>query len=594
MKIIIVALLVLLINIWNTIAVAAEMNFSYNNSHDSQLQVDRYTGYKSNATIEESNPLLVITQINFPSNIKTVYEAIDHALQRSGYRVDWQQSAEAYDIFSELEIPRVHRKLNLMTLKDAVATLSGEAWQLLIDSVNRKLLIQLHTNVSWQIANNPNSDDRYNPNPRYKESVPRIERSATTNNNRADSTMPIQAASINPNPRYKESVPRIERSAATNNNKTDSTMPIQAASINPNPRYKESVPRIERSVTTNNNRTDSTMPMQAASINPNLRYKESVPRIERSVTTNNNRADSTMSMQAASTNPNPRYKESVPRIERSVTTNNNRADSTMSMQAASIDFQNNNSGLALELPEAEVNAAVSDVLVNSIADNELAANELAAQAVYFEEAKMPTLDHADLYDEMPTIHRAQYTPGHIETHRAELLELENQTSHKRRSRARDLWSVQPIIKAKEGVGSLEEAVIVHYSSISVKELIEILMPEGWVVHYEVSDAILNQKLISHAESSRRNALSALFKELSLKALFYPGQAVVLVAEKEPRSLGYSNALQFNAIDSQNSHPPAESFSDTSEASSSQPEVDAILQNAKMIKNLMNTMEPSFK
>ena len=144
------------------------------------------------------------------------------------------------------------------------------------------------------------------------------------------------------------------------------------------------------------------------------------------------------------------------------------------------------------------------------------------------------------------------------------------------------------------MGSLDEAVIVHYSSISVKELIEILIPEGWVVHYEVSEAVLNQKLVSHAESSRRNALSSLFKELKLKALFYPGQAVVLVAEKEPRSYDYRHSSKFKAIDSRNDDVPADSFSDIPDASESQPEVDTILRNAKMIKNLMNEMEPASK
>ena len=156
-------LLILLINICTTATVATETNFADQNLHDRRLQVDRYTGYKTNAALEEVNPLLVLTQINFPSAVKTVQEAIDHALQRSGYRVDWQQSFEAYDVFSRLDIPVVHRKLNLMTLKDAIATLAGEAWQLLVDSVNRKLVIRLHAYVPWQIANGSNGSGTHRP-----------------------------------------------------------------------------------------------------------------------------------------------------------------------------------------------------------------------------------------------------------------------------------------------------------------------------------------------------------------------------------------------------------------------------------------------
>lgn len=444
---VIMALLVLSVYIWSANAMAAQSNFTHQNFRDRQLQVDRYTGYKTNATIEESNPLLVITQINFPSNVQTVYEAIEHALQHSGYRVDWRQSAEAYDIFSELGIPMVHRKLNLMTLKDALATLSGEAWQLLVDSVNRKLVIQLHGHVPWQIANNPNDSDLYNP-------------------------------------------------------------------------------------------------------------------------------------QSKGTKP----------LTEQAETNYSRVDSTMPTQVASTGLPDDSSGLALKSPESNIHIADGDILVNSATDYELTARD-----VHFAKAGMPIPDNnADLYDEMPTIHRAQYIPGYVEPYNTELSEQGEHTSYKRRDVAEDLWSVQPVIKAKESVGSLEEAVIVHYSSISVQELIEILIPEGWVVHYEVSDAVLKQKLVSHAESSRRNALYALFKELNLKALFYPGQAVVLVAEKEPSSFDYSNSIQFNATDSQSSNTPIEAASNASESSNLQPEVETILQNAKMIKNLMKEMEPGLK
>ena len=160
----IIGLIILLINVWHT-TIAAPTNLV-----NRQLKVDRYTSYQAHATIEEINPLLVVTQINFPSDIKTVSDAIEHSLQRSGYQIDWQQSAEAYDIFSVLEMPIVHRKLNLMTLKDAIATLAGEAWQLLVDSVNRKLVIQLRAQMPWQVAGNVYnnqlsnvSDDAYVP-----------------------------------------------------------------------------------------------------------------------------------------------------------------------------------------------------------------------------------------------------------------------------------------------------------------------------------------------------------------------------------------------------------------------------------------------
>ena len=499
---IIVTLLVLWINIWNTIVIAAEMNFKYQDSHDRQLQVDRYTGYKTNATIEESNPLLVITQINFPSNIKTVHEAIDHALQRSGYRMDWRQSAEAYDIFSELEIPRVHKKLNLMTLKDAVATLAGEAWQLLVDSVNRKLVIQLHNYVPWHTASKSNGNE------------------------------PIKLPS-------QSSVPLMTQTR-TNRDTINGFMPMQTKRHNFRHEYSGS-------------------PSEQSASGANI-------------------ADNDVSLNSVAPNKltaNPVHFASGANI----------ADNDVSLNSVAPDEQAANSVHFA----SGANVADSDAFVNSVPPNELAANP-----VHSLKAEMSTLDSADLYDGMSNIHRVQYTPGYVESGHTQLSELGEQASYKGRVAARGLWSVQPVIKAKEGVGSLDEAVIVHYSSISVKELIEILIPEGWAVHYEVSDAILKQKLVSHAESSRRNALFSLFKELNLKALFYPGQAIVLVAEKEPKAFGYGNFPKFKAIDSREIDAPASSISNTPGVSKSQPEVDTILQNSKMIKNLMKEMEPGLK
>ena len=506
------------------------MNFKYQDSHDRQLQVDRYTGYKTNATIEESNPLLVITQINFPSNIKTVHEAIDHALQRSGYRMDWRQSAEAYDIFSELEIPRVHKKLNLMTLKDAVATLAGEAWQLLVDSVNRKLVIQLHNYVPWHTASKSNGNEPIKLS--SQSSVPLMTQTRT-NRDTIDSFIPMQTKRHNFRHEYSGSPSEQSASGA---NIADNDVSLN--SVAPN------------KLTAN--------PVHFAS--------------------DANIADNDVSLNSVA--PDEQAANSV-----HFASSANVADSDVSLNSVA---PNEPAANPVRLA-SDANVADSDAFVNSVTPNELAANR-----VHSLKAEMSTLDSADLYDEMSNIHRVQYTPGYVESSHTQLSELSEQAPYKGRVAARGLWSVQPVIKAKEGVGSLDEAVIVHYSSISVKELIEILIPEGWAVHYEVSDAILKQKLVSHAESSRRNALFSLFKELNLKALFYPGQAVVLVAEKEPKAFGYGNFPKFKAIDSREIDAPAASISNIPEVSKSQPEVDTILQNAKMIKNLMNEMEPGFK
>lgn len=313
-----------------------------------QHRTDRYTVYQTGATIEELNPLAVFTQIHFPSQIKTVQAAIDYALERSGYRVDWQHSRTAKQILSELKLPAVHRRLHLMTVRDVVETLAGKVWQVSEDTVHRLLNIELRE------------------------------------------------------------------------------------------------------------------PQQ---------IRQSVPEVWQ-------------------TSSNP------PSMSR--------------------------------LDEAQ----------------QPARNDWHA----------PAGNYSEVHSE-PFAHR------------------ENQHTL--------------AVGRSATVGSLDEIVTVHRSSITVKELIELLLPAGWTVHYEVSDMVLNQNLTSHAESSRRHALLALFKEINLKALFYPRDAVVLVIEKDYPS--YQRDLAWERMRSQALHSPKQS-----QATTSALPVQELVEDAKAIKDLMNEMEADLK
>ena len=500
---VIIGLLILFITICYAAVATAEANSADRVSLNRQLQVDRYTGYKASATAAEVNPLLVITQINFPSHVITVHDAIEHTLRRSGYRVDWQQSAEARDVFAELEVPIVHRKLSLMTLKDAIAALTGDAWQLLIDSVNRRLIIQLHDYVPWQLADNSKIKDS---------SMPRAE----------ELTVPPEQAESNRNRVAAEmSVPAVQ---------------YNTEGGNPNFFSKQTTPETNAIY-----RNTPATQHNSEGGNPNFFSKQTTPET-------NAIYRNTPATQHNSEGGNPNFfsKQTTP----------------------------------------EANAIYRNTTVDSAEHGESSDKPLL-DFTRVAERGILTQDTMDSYDEMPYFRRAQYIPQYTDSANIEMPPPNKQRPSETYTE-QGLWSVRPVIKAKESVGSLDEAVIVHYSSISVKELIEILIPEGWVVHYEVSAEILRQKLVSHAESSRRSALLSLFKELNLKALFYPGQAVVLVAEKEPRMFGNSNPLQFETIDNRVFAAP-EAPSGVADRSKPQLEVNAILHNAKMIKHLMDEM-----
>ena len=536
------SLLLLLINILTITTMAAEIDSINQNSHDRRLQVDRYTGYKTSATLEEVNPLLVLTQINFPSAIKTVQEAIDHALQRSGYRVDWQQSFEAYNIFSGLDVPVVHRKLSLMTLKDVIATLAGEAWQLLVDSVNRKLVIQLHVSMPWQVTDGFNGSGA--PRPYPKESIS-PEPQTKLDRYSSDNSMSTQAE-----PNRYPSDDSVPAQAEPNRYPSDDSVPAQTE---PN-RYPsdDSVPaQTELNLYSSDNSVPASVEQR------HFQHEYSVLPVKQFVSDANVVYGNVTGNGVIHDEPT--------------------ADAVYSGEAKTEKLVANNSDLHDETPDRLHNQSSQGSIKPYYA------------------AKMSYMDNANPLDKISNIHRVQYMPEHgISPPHVGLSNLAKQMPIEKHDTAPDLWSVQSVIKAKKGVGSLDEAVIVHYGSISVRDLIEILIPEGWVVHYEVSDAILEQKLVSHAESSRRSALSSLFEELNLKALFYPGQAVVVVAEKEPKSYNYSDSLKFKAMDGQNVNAPIDSLPNPPNAYNLQPDVDTILRDAKTIKNLMNEMEPNSK
>jgi len=629
----VIGLLVLLVTICCA-AAASQIHFNDQQSGDRQLQVDRYTGYKTSATMEEVNPLLVITQINFPSQVKTVHDAIEHALYRSGYRVDWQQSTQASDIFSELEIPIVHRKLNLMTLKDALSTLVGSAWRIYIDSVNRKLIIQLHDDVPWQIAMHSKMQDAY----------PAPQRASVALAQPAQSDNDVLAATATPNPRpegkgvplkqsthngsrvYPNASVALAQPAPSDNDgltttATPGALPESKGVPLTQPTHNESRVYPNASVALAQPAQADSDVLTATATPGELPESKGAPL--KQPTHNKSRAYPNASLALAQPAPPDNdglaatampgaLPESKDSSLKQPTHNGSRIYPNASVALAQLAPPDNDvltatttpgalpesKGVPLKQPTHNGSRIYPNASVVPAEPYELSWQPTAS--VDFVDRKIPSWN-IDSSDAVPHVGLVQYmpTPQYVQSDESKASTINQPPADKNdaNNNHNNLWSVEPLIKAKEGIGSLDEAVIVHYSSISVKELIEILIPDGWAVHYEVSDAILKQKMVSHAESSRRSALLSLFKELNLKALFYPGQAVVLVAEKEPRSLSSSNFSQFEPAkpaDKQVVDRTSESLPDNPVPSASQPQVNTILENAKMIKGIMHKMTPVAK
>jgi len=103
------------------------------------LRVARYSTMAPLATTEQRNPLAVIINLHFPSQIRHVSEAVDVLLQRSGYRVDKKISEPAWIVLDDLPLPAVHRDLGPITLDQALRTLAGNEFAMRVNHLKRKI-----------------------------------------------------------------------------------------------------------------------------------------------------------------------------------------------------------------------------------------------------------------------------------------------------------------------------------------------------------------------------------------------------------------------------------------------------------------------
>ena len=104
--------------------------------------LNRYSKQNMTAEPQQTDPLSVVIEINFPSTVVTVEDAIDYLLLQSGYRYLYEDDIEIRNLLS-LSLPRVHRKLGPISLRSALETLAGSPWNLVENEVNRTVQFKL-------------------------------------------------------------------------------------------------------------------------------------------------------------------------------------------------------------------------------------------------------------------------------------------------------------------------------------------------------------------------------------------------------------------------------------------------------------------
>lgn len=98
---------------------------------------NRYTLVEVGATESQKDLLTQIIDVTIPVSAKqpaTVADAMQYVLLNSGYQLC---SDETMAAFRGFQLPIAHRHLGPISVKDALSTLAGPAWNLQVDHHNR-------------------------------------------------------------------------------------------------------------------------------------------------------------------------------------------------------------------------------------------------------------------------------------------------------------------------------------------------------------------------------------------------------------------------------------------------------------------------
>jgi len=106
--------------------------------HIPVVRSGRYTLVELAATAAQRDLLLQVVDVTLPDDARaTVGDGLRHVLKRSGYQLCAPTQATT-DLYA-LPLPAAHLHLGPMTLREALLTLAGPAWNLAVDEPMRQV-----------------------------------------------------------------------------------------------------------------------------------------------------------------------------------------------------------------------------------------------------------------------------------------------------------------------------------------------------------------------------------------------------------------------------------------------------------------------
>lgn len=112
-------------------------------------QVNRYATVANKPMPAQINPLMAVQHIHFPSDVKTVGQAIEWWLQYSGYRlVAVEKQPEILQAVLRQPLPQIHKNLGPLTVRDGLEVLAGQqVFELIEDPLLRVVNFKLKPSV---------------------------------------------------------------------------------------------------------------------------------------------------------------------------------------------------------------------------------------------------------------------------------------------------------------------------------------------------------------------------------------------------------------------------------------------------------------
>ncbi len=101
-------------------------------------QTGRFISVPVGPSVGQRNPLESLITVTFPANIVTIGDAVEHLLSRTGYQLATPVQLDlATRSLLKLPLPEVQRRIGPIRVKEAMAMLVGESFQVLVDPVHR-------------------------------------------------------------------------------------------------------------------------------------------------------------------------------------------------------------------------------------------------------------------------------------------------------------------------------------------------------------------------------------------------------------------------------------------------------------------------